>query len=252
MSNPIFSNQGYRPLHVRDTLLFERGSMKQFGSETTVNLGLGANSNPGAFPDVPAVIAIAHAFGEASQPGNIHSVDVEQLFAFAGSTTLTANGNGPGATTIAAVRGAVTIAAGNTFAGGFLYPVHGKISVQGTLNSANFLGAVCGQLDLSTATAFGAGAVNLAAIVGDMGGTFSAGAITAASQFQIMLLTATAPGATINSVIHAEALATYLLDISNASYPSGWTATTSVGSQTGRIKVKTPAGDAYIAVYAAS
>jgi len=254
--NSIFSNQSWRPMHVRDNFLFLRGDINQFNNattkETTVNLGLGPNSNPGSFPDVPAVIAVAHAFGEAAQPGNIHTVDVEQIFAFAGSTTVAANGNGPGTTTIAAVRGAVTIAAANTFAGGFLYPVHGKISVQGTLNSANFLGAVCGQLDLSSAVAFGASAVNLAAIVGDMGATFSAGAITSASQLQIMLLTATAPGATIGSVIHAEASATYLLDISNATYPSGWASTGTVGAQTGRIKIKTPAGDAYIAVYAAS
>ena len=93
-TNPIFSNQAWRPLHVRDCFLFERGSTKAFAGVTTVNLGLGANSNPGAFPDVPAVIAIAHDFGEASQPGNIHSIDVEQLFSFAGSTSVTANGNG--------------------------------------------------------------------------------------------------------------------------------------------------------------
>ena len=246
-TNPIFSNQAWRPLHVRDCFLFERGSTKAFAGVTTVNLGLGANSNPGAFPDVPAVLAIAHDFGEASQPGNIHSIDVEQLFSFAGSTSVTANGNGPGTTTIAGVRGAVTIAAANTFASGFLYAVHGKINVQGSLSSANFLGAVCGQLDLSSTVSLTA--VNLAAIVGDMGGTFSAGAITGEAGLQIMLLTSTAPGSLIGSVIHAEALSSFFLDVSNASYPSGWTAQTTVSTVQGVLAVKTPAGTAYIPCY---
>lgn len=151
---------------------------------------------------------------------------------------------------VAAVRGNTTIATGTTVTSGFVYGTEGKVTIKGTASSANFTAGLVGQLDLSAASALGTG--RIAAIWGDMGATMSAGAISGEAVLDIVLLTNTCAGSSVNSVIHAEALATYFLDVSNATYPSGWTNSATAGSQTGRLKIKTPAGDAYINVFSVS
>lgn len=201
-------------------------------------------------PNGGAVLAYIDANGVFNAAANpLVAAAQSTFFAMSSNPVLSASSTAiTGA--VAAVRGNTTIASGTTVTSGFIYGTEGKVTIKGTASSANFTAGLVGQLDLSAATALGTG--QIAAIWGDMGATMSAGAISGEAVLDIMLLTNTCAGSSVNSVIHAEALATYFLDVSNATYPSGWTNTASVGAQTGRIKIKTPSGDAYIAVYAAS
>ena len=235
-----FGNEEWKPIHVRDSFLFVKGSVKGFetqGSEEGVNAIAGPNSNPGSFPNGPAVIAIAHAFGAASQTGNIRSIDVEQLFNFAGSTSIVA------ATSVAAIRGCVSIAAPTTFAAGFLYGVQGKVVVQGTISSANYVAALFGQLDLSTAVGVTGGPVT--ALWLDMGATASAAIIASPSSINALTITNTTL-AVIHAVLSFNGNATYLFDVAGASqfYHTGAPTTLS-----GSLAINTPAGIRYIALY---
>ena len=146
---------------------------------------------------------------------------------------------------LVAVRGNTTIASGTTVSSGFLYGVQGKITVKGIFASANFSAGVFAQLDLSAAGTFTA---QLSALWADMGATMSAAAIAGQANLNVFSLTNTCPGSSVNAVIKAECLATYFLDISNATYPSGYATSATAGTQIGRIKIKVPSGDGYIDV----
>lgn len=279
--NKIYSNQNFRPLKIRDTFQFVRGNVSGFaheGSEPNTVSVIGPNSTPGASPDVPFVIGVFSAMSEAAQPGNIRAIDSELLFNYPGSVAIEVNPTGidgqptnanqnAAAANIAAVRGAITVggtytgsAAGTGTAGvdpsvttattitaGYLFGVQGKLIVRGAISSANFSAAVVGQLDLSAATALTS--VNVSALWLDMGATISAALISSGeANLNIANLTNTAPGSMINSVFHVEALATYLFDISNASY-SPFITTTAPGTAYGRIAINTVAGVKYIGVY---
>jgi len=147
-----------------------------------------------------------------------------------------------------AIRGNLTLPASGSVSSGFLYGTQGKLTIKGTLATSNFSAGLVGQLDLSSATLTASGPIS--AIWGDMGATMSASAIADASNLNILQLTNTAPGATINSAIFVEALATYLLDISNASYSPFFTLT-APGTAYGRIAINTTGGTKYIGVYSA-
>jgi hypothetical protein len=171
---------------------------------------------------------------------NVRAIDSEPAIA-ASSVAVTGS--------IAAIRGNLTTPVGSTISSGFAYGVQGKLTAKGTLSSANFSAGLVGQLDLSVATALGSG--QIAAIWGDMGATLSAGAISGQAVLNLMLLTNTAPGSMINSVFHVEALATYLFDVSNASYSPFFTGTAPT-TLSGSLKVNTSAGVRYIALYSAA
>ena len=147
---------------------------------------------------------------------------------------------------VAGVRGNTTIPASGTVTSGFVYGSQGKLTVKGSLTSANFSSGLLGQLDLSAATAISTG--RIAAIWADAGATFSAGAISGQGVVDLALLTNTAAGSMINSVFHVEALATYLLDVSNATY-SPFYHSGAPGTLSGSLKINTPDGARYIALY---
>ena len=249
-----------KPLHVRDTFMFERGNVAGFetvGGETGVNGPIGPNSNPGGTPDVPFVIGVYSSFGDSSlsasgaglnQIGNIRLIDSETLFN-AGTATNAATVTIDSATSIVAVRGAHTIGPYTTFGGGFLYGLQGKAIVRGTISAPQdvAVSAVQGQLDLSAAVGITG---KVAALWLDAGATFSAAIISSGeANVDLAVLTNTAPGTAINSVFRVAANATYLFDISNASYSPFWFA----GAPTtldGGIAINTPAGVRYIATYA--
>ena len=207
-----YGNENWKPIHIRDNFLFLRGSVKGFetqGSEEGVNAIAGPNSNPGSWPYGPAVLAIAAGYGAASQPTNIRAVDVEQLFNFAGSTSIVSAGSN------VAVRGCISISALTTFASGFLYGVQGKLVVQGTISSANYAAAVQAQLDLSAAVGVTGGPVQ--ALWVDMGSSASAAVISAPTKLNIATLTNTT-NAIIHACIQVVANASYLFDVTDLSY----------------------------------
>jgi hypothetical protein len=175
----------------------------------------------------------------SSAPSNPRGEDVEPTIS---GTSVAVTG------AAVAIRGNLTVATGSTVTSGFLYGTQGKLTVKGAISSANFHAGLVGQLDLSAATLTSPGPIS--AIWGDMGASMSASAITGAADLSILHLTNTAPGATINSAIFVEALATYLLDISNASY-SPFFSLTAPGAAYGRIAIKTTGGTKYIGVYSA-
>lgn len=148
---------------------------------------------------------------------------------------------------IAGVRGNITVNAGSTVTSGSIYGTQGKLSLPGTMSTTGFCSGVFAQLDLSLTTALSS--TNVAALWADMGSTMSAAVISSGvALLDIAHLTNTCPGATINSAIHVEALATYLLDLSNSTYPAGYATSATAGTQIGRIKIKLPSGDGYIDV----
>jgi hypothetical protein len=187
--NPIYSNQNWRPLKVRDSFQFVRGNISGFahtGSESGTLGVIGPNSTPGAHPDVPFVIGVYSAYGAAAQPGNLRAVDSELLFNYPGSTSITVNPTGIDGTpttpntassSIVAVRGAITI--GGIYTGAtagtgtavvdpsrttpttivgssYLYGVQGKVVLNGGLANTGGNGIIVtglqGQLDISHTT----------------------------------------------------------------------------------------------------
>lgn len=207
-----FGNENWKPLHVRDSFLFVKGSVKGFetqGSEEGVNAIAGPNSNPGSWPDGPATIAIAQGFGAAAQQGNIRAIDVEELFNFAGSTAITAGKS------VVGVRGCISIAAPTTITVGYLYGVQGKVVVQGTLatTGGEYSAGVQGQVDLSVAVGITS---PLSALWLDMGATASAAIIAAPTKVNAVVITNTT-AAVINALFQATANASYLFDVTDLS-----------------------------------
>jgi hypothetical protein len=227
--------------------MFERGNVKGFatqGGETGVNAWVGPNSNPGAFPDTPFVIGVAHCFGEAVQPGNIRSVDIEQLFNFAGTFNL------PSGLSIAAIRGCQSIASGTTFGSGsvneYLYGIQGKTYVQGTINAAaGFVAALFGQLDTSGASAVVTSGY-VSALHLDMGAT-SALASTSPNFVNAETITNTTAVA-VNSALKVIASLQYLFDLTDEGQGgSAWVVTSSgVSTQAQSLKVKVNGTTYYI------
>ena len=137
----------------------------------------------------------------ASQP-TFRNIDSEVSLSFQGSTTI--NGS------VAAIRGNVTVAAGNTIAGAsYLYGVQGKLTVKGTqASSAEVSAGLVGQLDLSAA----AGLTGpTAAIWADCGAT--AGTVTGADIDAVVVYNTTA--AKINAALRIDTNSNYLFDLSD-------------------------------------
>jgi len=246
--NKIYSNQNFRPLKIRDVFQFVRGNVSGFaheGSETGAASVIGPNSTPGGSPDVPFVIGVFSAMSEAAQPGNIRAIDSELLFNYPGSVAVEVNPTGidgqptagnqnTAATSIASVRGAITV--GGTYTGatagtgtagvdpsrttattitaGFLYGVQGKLIVCGTINAgSNVSAGLQGQLDLSAAVAITS---PVAALWLDMGATASAALISAPTYVNAIAVYNTT-AAVINSAFQVIANATYLFDVTDLS-----------------------------------
>src|ERR1035437_9544601 len=95
--NQLYSNPNFRPLHVRDAVLYERGNVSAFaheGSESGVATVVGPNSNPGAHPNTPFVVGVLTAFGAQYVPGNIRPIDSEVFFNYPHTPDERLGGNG--------------------------------------------------------------------------------------------------------------------------------------------------------------
>lgn len=244
-----YGNENFKPIHIRDAFLFERGNVKGFatqGGETGTSEVIGPNSNPGAWPDAPCVIGVYTAFGAASQQGNIRSVDSELLFNFGGSTAVVSSGS------IAAVRGGVSVAGGTTITAGYLYGVQGKYILQGTLNTTNgeYQAAVFAQLDTSKSTAtYTAG--TLTALWVDAG----ASSHLTSGQFDMVDIT-NSTGVNARGVVNffGSASDLFILNTDNAASGSFLRPVTTVSSMVGSMAISYWNGSAmvtgYIPIYA--
>jgi hypothetical protein len=244
-----FFNDGFRPLHVRDNLVFLKGNTKgPWGGESGANIVVAGNSNPGAYPDVPCVIGIYHTFGEATQPGNIRSIDVEQLFNFGAVTDITSGQS------IAAIRGAVTHAEGTSFGSGvnneYSYGVQGKQTVQTLVKtSAGFVAALFGQLDMSSNLAdVESGYVS--ALQLDMGASIGTGMDAAALAFVNAETILNTTSGLINSIFKVTANATYFADLTDlAAGGAHWITGTTGSTAGGCLKVLINGSVRYIQLF---
>ena len=265
--NQIYSNPNFRPLHVRDAILYERGNVAAFaheGSESGVATVVGANSNPGAHPNTPFVVGVLTAFGAQFVPGNIRPIDSEILFNFPfpderGGSGVSIQTNpfplgaptNAAAASIAAVRGAITIGGtytsvnntpsdptvtqATTIIKGYLYGVQGKFIVRGSLATSNgeYSAALQGQLDLSAAVAVTS---PLSALWLDMGATASAAIIAASTKINAINITNTT-AAKIHSALSFNGNATYAFDLNDLSGNTFFVAGASGGSNNANLVV---------------
>ena len=280
--NKIYSNQNWRPLHIRDTFLFERGNVSGFahtGGEQGTASVIGPNSTPGGSPDVPFVVGVFSAMSEAAQPGNIRAIDAELLFNYPGSTSIEVNPTGiDGQPTsanqnttpnsIAAIRGAITIGGlytgsgagtgtggvdpsrttATTIAAGYLYGVQGKIYLGGTIAiSSDFAAALFGQLDTSGASAVVSSGY-VSALHLDMGAT---SALSAGSSAFVNAETITNTCATLkmNAVLKVIANANYFMDLSESNLTGNWIVGTTGSTAAGTLKVLVDGNVRYIQLY---
>jgi hypothetical protein len=246
--NKIYT--GKPPLHVRDAMLFERGNVSGFaheGSEVNAAGVIGPNSTPGGSPNTPFVIGVFSAMSAAAQPGAIRAIDSELLFNYAGSTFVavnptsidgqpTAANQNASPTSIASIRGAITIGGtytgatagtgtagvdpsrttATTITGGYLYGVQGKIIVRGTLatTSGEYSAALQGQLDLSAAVGVTS---PLSALWLDMGATASAAIIAAATHVNVVNITNTT-NALVHAIFGVTANAAFFMDLGDLAF----------------------------------
>ena len=244
--NTVFSN--YKPLIERDNYLFVKGNTTGFqteGNPTGASEIVGANNNPGGWADVPAVIAIAHNFGEAAQPGNIHSIDVEALFNFNGTVSL-ATGK-----SISSIRGTASVASITTLGDGTavenVFGVEGRFILQGTnvLTATGIAAGLKGVFDTSGADATVTSGYNSALHL-DMGVSSS---ISTSAFINAATITNTTT-CKINAVVKVDADANYLFDL-NDNGTSHWLLGTTASTAAGCIKVNTPSGVRYLQLYSA-
>jgi len=257
-----FGNGKFRPLHVRDTFMFERGNVAGFatvGGETGVNAPIGPNSNPGAPPDVPFVIGVYSAFGDSSlsgggvgknQAGNIRAIDSELLFN-SGTVTNAASVSITAGQSITAIRGAINIAQYTSVIQGYLYGVQGKFVLQGTLatTGGEYSAALVGQLDLSQA----AGVTSaLSALWLDAGATASAAIIATPGNVSMINMTNTT-SALITAALSFVGNAAYAFSLSDLAYGGPHFIITAAvgGSQTTKLKVLINGVAFYIPLYTA-
>lgn len=241
-----YGNENFRPLHVRDALVFLRGNVKGFstqGGETGTSLVVGPNSNPGSFPDTPCVIGVYSCFGEAAQPGNIRSIDVEHLFNYSVTTNFTSGQS------VVAVRGAQTHAEGTAFGSGatasFSYGVQGKINVATSVNVASgFVAALFGQMDTSSAAAAVVSGY-VSALHLDMGATSH---LASSTLINAQTVTNTTQ-CLINSVFKVIANATYFMDLSESNLTGNWLVGTTGSTAAGTIKVLINGAVRYIQLF---
>lgn len=171
-------------------------------------------------------------------------IDAELTLGFQGSVTTVLTS--PNTAKVTGILGQVIVATGTTLASGFAFGSMGKLTINGACSTANFVCGMLAQLDLSQCTSLTS--TNVYGLWVDMGATMSAAAITGEAGISALYITNTAPGSVINAAIKVDALATYLIDASNASYSpffNNHVPTTLSGSFT----VNTSAGVRYIALY---
>lgn len=174
----------------------------------------------------------------AAQP-QFRLSDNELTLGYAGSTTI-----GSGSASVAAVRGAVTQAAGNTLTGGYQYGVQGKIVSSGTLNNGSgFNAGVFGQVDTSNA-AFVHTSGYLAPIMGDFGATSIMSSDANANMISVLNTT----NCVINSGLQFIGNATYAFDLSDLAFGGKHFIITAAvgGSQSKKLKVNIDGTAMYI------
>ena len=225
MSESIYKN--FHPLFERDCVVYARGKSVAVPDSVPA---ISADQT-GASPDVPCVIGISHVFGEAAQPGNIRSLDVAQLFNFAGDVAIVSGQS------LVAVRGVVTVAAATelTSAGnGYSYAVQGKHVIQGEIDvNSGFVAALFGQCDTSGASCvLTSGYVS--ALHLDMGAT----SILASSAFLNAESITNTTQCLINSVLKVIANASYFMDLAESNLTGNWIVSSSgMTSQAKSLKV---------------
>jgi hypothetical protein len=138
----------------------------------------------------------------SATPASQRVVDAEPVLT---ASSIAINGS------IAAVRGNATIASGKTLASGYLYGVQGKITVNGTLATANYSAGLVGQLDLSAASSITG---NLQALWLDAGATSGAASLATTKMLSITNTTTKL----VNSLIYAVADASYFLNLSDLAF----------------------------------
>jgi hypothetical protein len=210
------------------------------GNSPQMVLQVPVGSNPGGaqFKPFPQPVALDNA----SQP-TFRFIDSELSLAYQGTTTVSGS--------VAAVRGAVTVAEGTTISGdSYLYGVQGKLIIQGTHDgSAEVSAGVQAQLDLSAAVAANA---PIAALWADCGASMSSGiGSTAANIDGAVVYNTTATK--INSALRIDTNSSVVFDLTdeggghgtgNLAFSSGSPAT-----QAGGIAIKLKGTTVYIPVY---
>ena len=176
----------------------------------------------------------------AASQATFRAIDSEPSLAYAGSTTISGS--------VAAIRGNVTPASGNTLAGGFEYGVQGKLTLAGTLNNGSgFNAGVFGQVDTSAAT-FVHTSGYLAPIMADFGAT----SIMASDANANMITVLNTTNCIINSALEFIGNASYAFDLTDLAYGGahfvvGTTASTAAGC----LKVHINGAVRYLQLYSA-
>ena len=182
------------------------------------------------------------SLNSASQ-GTLRVIDSEPSLSFSGSTTITGS--------VAAVRGNITQAVGNTLANGFEYGIQGKLTLKGTLaNGSGFNAGVFGQIDTSNA-AFVHTSGYLAPITGDFGAT----SIMANDVNANMITVLNTTNCIINSALQFIGNASYAFDLTDLNFGGVHFANTSAANPTtagGQLKVLVNGHIRYIQLYSTS
>jgi hypothetical protein len=185
------------------------------------------------------------------------------LFAAANATTNTwvrtvigeiaASGTGMTASYGAAgLRGLVTVT-GTATGQAYFYGTQGKLTTStGSFAGGCFAAALVGQLDVTGATTYTSVGC-MSALWLDAGTSAHANAVTAKAMFNLAQFNNTCVGLVMNSALKVQGYFTYLLELKDGDGGSGnYLAGGARGDASGSlssIKIKTPDGDRYIALY---
>lgn len=164
-------------------------------------------------------------FSTATPAGNSRTVDAEPVLNFAGSAAIT-----PAGTSIAGVRGNITIANGTTVTQGYMYGVQGKLTLKGTINVTlgEASAGLVGQLDMSAATAITSVGDSLSMCWLDAGSA-SAVALTLVSALTI---TNSIAGKPLKAIINVPLADAQFFLVSQDSADSPWSADPAASGKT--------------------
>ena len=177
----------------------------------------------------------------ATLAASLRMLDVELTLGYQGSMSLGARYNE------ASVRGNTTIKSGTTVTTGFVYGTQGKVTIKGSLTSANWSAGILGQIDLSAGHHTGTGW--LSAIWGDMGAT----SLDASDVNAVVSLLTNTTADEILAGIHIDTNSTYGMSFTDEGGGHGagkWIKAAAVGgSQTTKLKVFVNGAAMYIPLY---
>lgn len=176
-----------------------------------------------------------------ANPNSVSVMDSELLLNYVGTQHVSSS--------VKAVRGNTTIAAGTTVDTGYLYGTQGKLTIKGILSSGSEVSCgLCGQLDLSAAQGVTA---PIAAIWADCGA--SAGTVTGANIDAVVVYNTTA--AKINAALRVDTNSSYFMDLTDEGGGHGagnWIIAGAVGgNQDKKLKCKVKGVDYFIALSSA-